>query len=343
MKVRFDSGLPIVESESWIVLLPNRLVLIQLSPVASGEETDAEAAHATVLLSSTSMVCVEVELDGGKLVVREVGAGARDWFRDAPFRPDQGMLLRDFLYVGDWPAIDELGHLLQHYQSHAEVTVRLGCFEPAEYPQRCVDRRRLINQVHVKYVPVKVEVAFLKTACRWPMDRDRSPPPPAPRAVVTFLLPDGWYWEGEESHVEVASDKTEPRAPARARGKWKHRDDDRTNKTGANPFAQARNEATEASVMPAMVSASGQAACLLAPQASGRLQGKAAQPATATSSSTDNELDLAAYTDDFCFSRTGSGCSVLFSHTGSLGSDCPLLFSRTGSHCPLLAGELLSC
>jgi len=308
-------------------MLTNRLGMMQLSPMARGEETDAEAAHATVLLSSTSMVCMEVELDGGKLVVRELGAGARDWFRDAPFRPDQGMLLRDFLYVGDWPAIDELGQLLQHSQSHAEVRVRLGYFGPAEYPQGCIDRPRRINQVHVKYVPVNVEVAFLKTARRWPMDR--SPAPPAPRAVVTFLLPDGWYWEGEESHVEVASEQTEPRAPARARGKWKHRDDDRTNKTSANPFAQARKEATEASVMPAAVAPSGQAACLVAPEVSGRLQGKAAQPTTATSSSIDSELDLGAYADDFCFSRTGS--------------DCPLLFSRTGSHCPLLAGELLSC
>lgn len=181
---------------------------------------------------------MEVELGGDQLVVRELGAGAREWFRDFPSRPDQRMLLRDFLHVSDRFAIDELGHrlresLLQHSQTFTDLKLRLCRFEAFEYSQGCIDRVHLVNKNHENYVPAKMEFTPLMAARGWPCDdlrgslrpSDCSYSLPAPRAVITFLLPQSWYWAPAEGCVS-----------APARGEWKFRGDMVDNAVADSPM-----------------------------------------------------------------------------------------------------------
>lgn len=59
------------------------------------------------------MICVEVEVDGDKLVIRGASVGAHGWFGEASGLLGDGALLRDLLCEDDLCVVEELRDSLQ--------------------------------------------------------------------------------------------------------------------------------------------------------------------------------------------------------------------------------------
>jgi hypothetical protein len=177
-------------------------------------------------MTAKTLVCIEVEVKDGKLVVRELGAGARDWFSDAPWQGHEHMLLRDILDVGDWRAINDLENFLRQcpaaslsqpvHTTHPSAT----CFEMVVSLCHFARSQGHLPIETVEYVPAQVQVAA-STSVHHSSDRG------LPAAVLIFHLPEGWQWKA--SVPPAPAEGAEAGAPAQIAGKWRHIDgnDDR--------------------------------------------------------------------------------------------------------------------
>ena len=181
-------------------------------------------------MTSKMLVCIEVEIEEGKLVVKELGAGARDWFRDAPWQDHDRMLLRDILDVGDWRAINDLEHFLGRCNAappSQSVPLLASSTHPSATCFEMVVSLCHFSKSHghlpietVEYVPAQVQAAA-STSVHHSSDRGLVA---THRAVLIFHLPEAWHWK---ALVPPASAQAaEAGAPAQTVGKWRHIDGD---------------------------------------------------------------------------------------------------------------------
>lgn len=211
-------------------------------------------------MCSKTLVCIEVEAADGRLVVRGLGAGARDWFAGAPWQVGDGTLLRDLLHVDDWSALEELNDSLHKagktastaaWLAKVHLNVTISHFKACKYQAEHMDmhmhtciasgasfQTRVVETV--EYVPAKLQVASL------PPVRSLTPKTPeaadstagaapwcsksvAPRAVLIFNLPEEWQRTdtGAEAgaHVVVADGAASVAGSAGRCGSWQHVDD----------------------------------------------------------------------------------------------------------------------
>ena len=60
-----------------------------------------------VILSSKTIVAIKVQEKGNELLVKILGAGARDWFANAP-QVSEGTLMRELLHTDSWLALEKI-------------------------------------------------------------------------------------------------------------------------------------------------------------------------------------------------------------------------------------------
>ena len=201
-------------------------------------------------MTSKSMVCIEVEVQDGKLVISDLGAGARDWFAQAPWDVVAGTPLRDILSPENGLALEELRDSLNKAYSTpsaaawlAKLTLHVSLcrFESHKYMAEGVDlcagtrasmQARVVDTV--EHVAARLQVASFAPAVPVKNVKGCSQPPvsaaatlsgaprgtaaPAPRAVLMFNLPDAWSQKPEMGKAQAVRE-------AEAEGGWQHADD----------------------------------------------------------------------------------------------------------------------
>jgi hypothetical protein len=151
-----------------------------------------------VLISSKTMICVDAEVDGDKLVIRGASAGARDWFGESKVLHD-GALLRELVHVDDWCVLGELRDSLHKattsptaaaWLAKIEMDIRLSCDKGAARKGRVLplppprasasDYVQATMQI-ASYPESNVENSIAAAAAA-----GRQAPAPSGRAVLMF-------------------------------------------------------------------------------------------------------------------------------------------------------------
>ena len=193
-------------------------------------------------------------MEEGSLVVRGLGAGARAWFRDAPWQVGDGTMLRDLMHVEDWSALEELKDSLNKAATTAstatwlaklKLNVSICHFMASEYEAEDMEVQvqagkgssaqiRMLETV--EYVQAKLQVASFPPRRSHKHKPDAAavaalcPGTPASscarsaaaRAVLIFNLPDLWQRRNGEAGVAVQGASC---ATAGSSAGWHHVDD----------------------------------------------------------------------------------------------------------------------
>jgi len=147
----------------------------------------ADISYRDVLMSAKTLVVMEVELQGEELVIKTLGAGAQDWFVDAPWEGCKGILLRDLVHKDHWSSLQQLKDALQAARvtrsglsrKNLWLDVQLSRFQTSKYisdqkeqtkPDATVMHRSVTSTSittslvrTVEYVCAKLEVAISST------------------------------------------------------------------------------------------------------------------------------------------------------------------------------------
>ena len=166
-----------------------------------------------VILSSKTIVAIEVHQEGNELLVKTLGAGSRDWFADAP-QMSEGSLVRELLHPDSWPALEKVKNSMANtlgasaVQMGMTLDVHLGHFHSSTdniYAQK------------VEYVRASIDIAMLAVGERQPV------------GVIIFNLPAEWQWVPAPKIVAVMKYTLnlemwacKPSAPAEVSGRWMH-------------------------------------------------------------------------------------------------------------------------
>jgi hypothetical protein len=166
-----------------------------------------------VILSSKTIVAIEVHQEGNELLVQTLGAGARDWFVDAT-QMSKGSLVRELLHPDSWPALEKVKNSMANtlgasaVQMGMTLDVHLGHFHSSTdniYAQK------------VEYVRASIDIAMLAVGEKQPV------------GVIIFNLPAEWQWVPAPKTVAVMKYTLnlemwacKPSAPAEVSGRWMH-------------------------------------------------------------------------------------------------------------------------
>ena len=147
----------------------------------------AEVSYRDVLMSAKTLVAMEVELQGDELVIQTLGAGAQDWFANAPWEVCKGILLRELVQKDHWSSLQQLKDALQAStvarsglsRKNLWLDVQLSRFQTSKYisdqkeqtkPDATVMHRSVTSTSMttslvrtVEYVCAKLEVAISST------------------------------------------------------------------------------------------------------------------------------------------------------------------------------------
>ena len=147
----------------------------------------AEVSYRDVLMSAKTLVAMEVELQGDELVIQTLGAGAQDWFANAPWEVCKGILLRELVQKDHWSSLQQLKDALQAStvarsglsRKNLWLDVQLSRFQTSKYisdqmeqtkPDATVMHRSVTSTSittslvrTVEYVCAKLEVAISST------------------------------------------------------------------------------------------------------------------------------------------------------------------------------------
>ena len=182
-------------------------------------------------MSSKTTVVVEAGMQGGEVVVKALGAGARDWFSLAAWHVSEGTQLRDIVHIDDWSAVDDLKARLNN--AHVPMSeaaaggtaageskyldMQLAHFESTKYvPELMAASSVGAAGVHqrqvdtVQYVSSRVKVTVFSTRGRRAAVREagceevKQEEPAGKKvffdadaesgALLVFNLPDTWQW-----------------------------------------------------------------------------------------------------------------------------------------------------
>jgi hypothetical protein len=205
-----------------------------------------------VLMSARNTLVMEVLVhnESGELMVRALGAGARDWFKDAPWHVGEGCFVRDLVDVDDVKVVDQLreaiskGTKLPSFgaatPSLMQVSLSLAHFSKtkclsegmqADSKQTAFEHECDIELV--EYVASRVEVHLLPADTKAPGKESSSLRPMhnqnGSRALLFFFLPSTWECiagkqecHGEGGHVGSEDEAGGSEAAyAQAQGSWR--------------------------------------------------------------------------------------------------------------------------
>jgi hypothetical protein len=211
-----------------------------------------------VLLSSKTLVAMEVDLQGHELVVRTLGSGAQDWFAKAPWEVCQGVLLRELVHADNWSSLQQLEDALSAATTTGSGLLRnnkmvldfqLSHFQTSKYVSDHMDSTKpcaLRTMNTVEYVRTKVEVVISstpeqKSAQEVKMEEDTkvedvdTPPSATPKpaanhplAILLFNMPESWQWVPLKHMAINATGEpgsATPSEPVNMRGHWVHVED----------------------------------------------------------------------------------------------------------------------
>jgi hypothetical protein len=180
-----------------------------------------------VILSSKTIVAIEVHQEGNELLVKTLGAGSRDWFADAP-QMSEGSLVRELLHPDSWPALEKVKNSMANtigasaVQMGMYLDVHLGHFHSSTCVSTpCTDRTGGLVHIYaqkVEYVRASIDVAMRAVGEKQPV------------AVIIFNLPAEWQWVSVPKTVAVMTYTHNlelwackpPSAPAEVSGRWMH-------------------------------------------------------------------------------------------------------------------------
>jgi len=215
-------------------------------------------SYRDVLLSSKTLVAMEVDLQGGELVVRTLGSGAQDWFAKAPWEVCKGVLLRELVHADSWPSLQKLEDALSaatatgsglSRNNNMVLDIQLSHFQTSKYVSDHMDSTkpcafRIMNTV--EYVRAKVEVVISSTpeqesAQQLEMEENTNvedvdtlqsaTPEPAANhsvAILLFNMPESWQWlplKHMAIHATEEPGSATPSEAANMGGHWVHVED----------------------------------------------------------------------------------------------------------------------
>jgi hypothetical protein len=207
-------------------------------------------SYRDVLLSSKTLVAMEVDLQGDKLVVRTLGLGAQDWFANAPGEVCKGTLLRELVHADNWSSLQQLEDALSAARATGSVLssnrnmvldVQLGHFKTSKYVYDHIDSTKpcpLRSMKTVEYVRTKVKVIcstqeLKESAQKAKMDTPSIATPKSaakhPHAILLFDTPESWQWVPLKPMTNNATGQTgsaTPSEPANMLGHWVHVEDE---------------------------------------------------------------------------------------------------------------------
>jgi hypothetical protein len=198
-----------------------------------------------VLMSARNTIVMEVLMHNGsgELMVKALGEGARDWFKDAPWHVGEGCFLRDLIDVDDGKVVDQLHEAISKGTSLGaatpmQVSLRLAHFSKTKYllegmqagsKQAAFEHDCSIELV--EYVASRVEVHLLPADTKAPSKESSSLRPMrnqnGSRALLYFFPPSTWECiarkqedpaVGDQVGMEDAAGASEA---AHAHGSWR--------------------------------------------------------------------------------------------------------------------------
>ena len=188
------------------------------------------------LLSSKTLLAMEVEVQGDDLVVRTLGSGAKDWFTNAPWEVCKGVLLRELVHEDSWSSLRRLKDTLSGPRVTGRgisstrsmvLELKLSHFESSKYVCDHLDSTKpcaLRSMNTVEYVRTKVTVIWSAQNAKMDTPPSATPEPAAnhPHALLLFNTPESWQWVPLKP---MANNATWPSEPANMLGHWVHVED----------------------------------------------------------------------------------------------------------------------
>ena len=181
-----------------------------------------------VLLSSKTLLVIEVEVQGDDLVVRTLGSGAQDWFADAPWEVSKGVLLRELVHQDSWSSLQRIKDTLSGATAKGSwlssnnwkcrkmvLDVELSHFETSKYVCDHLDSTKpsaLRSMNTVEYVRAKVKVMWSAQKAKMDTPPSAKPKPAAnhPHAILFFDTPESWQWVPLKPMANNATGPSEP-------------------------------------------------------------------------------------------------------------------------------------
>ena len=164
-------------------------------------------------------MALEVHEQGNEIFVKAMGAGARDWFADAP-QVSKGSVLRELVHPDCWPALENM--VAAMIGNRTSVTnMRLEGHLMSKFISSTSCAGVYVNTV--EYVHAIIDVAISAGGVK-------------PAGVIIFNLPDTWQW--------VAPPNDRP-GPSRMPGKWVNaagrQGEEEVKRVSAAPLARAKS------------------------------------------------------------------------------------------------------
>ena len=183
------------------------------------------------LLSSKTLLAMEVEVQGDDLVVRTLGSGAKDWFTNAPWEVCKGVLLRELVHADSWSSLRRLKDTLSGPRATGRgisstrsmvLELKLSHFETSKYVCDHLDSTKpcaLRSMNTVEYVHTTVQVTWSAHNAKMDTPPSATPEPAAnhPHALLLFNTPESWQWVPMKP---MANNATGPSEPANMLGHW---------------------------------------------------------------------------------------------------------------------------
>jgi len=206
-------------------------------------------SYRDVLLSSKTLVAMEVDLQGDQLVVRTLGLGAQDWFANAPWEVCKGTLLRELVHADNWSSLQQLEDALSAARatgsalssnSNMVLDVHLSHFKTSKYVYDHIDSTKpcaIRSMKTVEYVRAKVKVICSTQELKESAQKSKMDMPPSatfksaskhPHAILLFDTPKSWQWVPPKPMANNATGETgsaTPSEPANMLGHWMHVED----------------------------------------------------------------------------------------------------------------------
>ena len=143
-------------------------------------------------------MALEVHEQGNEIFVKAMGAGARDWFADAP-QVSKGSVLRELVHPDCWPALENMVAAMignRTRVTNMRLKGYLSRFHLSKFISSTSCAGVYVNTV--EYVHAIIDVAISAGGVK-------------PAGVIIFNLPDTWQW--------VAPPNDRP-GPSRMPGQW---------------------------------------------------------------------------------------------------------------------------